>query len=213
MRFKYYLRGCGLGILLATIVLAVWFSTHKTVMTDDDVVARAEELGMVFEDEAETEEDETEAGAEESLGDSDDGAQAASAQDADDAENDEADAEEIAQESTGIEDSDGEDEAEPDENADENSGEDEEEEEEAEAADENAGDGEVTVVSFTIEGGQYARAISENLYEAGLVDDAEEFRIFMQDNDYDNNIQVGTYELSTDMSYEDIAKIITTKTR
>ena len=67
------------------------------------------------------------------------------------------------------------------------------------------------VISFTVKGGEYCRAISENLYEAGLVADAEEFRKFMQDNDYDNMIRVGTFELKKGMTYKEIAKVLTTK--
>ena len=53
MRFKYYLRGCGMGILVATLLLMVAAGSPKEDMRDEDVIARAKELGMVFSEEGE----------------------------------------------------------------------------------------------------------------------------------------------------------------
>ncbi len=48
MKRKYYLRGIGVGILFTA---AIWFTTllafGGTKMTDEEVIARAQELGMV----------------------------------------------------------------------------------------------------------------------------------------------------------------------
>lgn len=67
------------------------------------------------------------------------------------------------------------------------------------------------MVEFTIKRGEYCRKIAENLYKMGLVDDAEEFRKYMQDNDYDNTIMVGTFHLKQGMTYQEIAKVLTSK--
>lgn len=48
MRFKYYLRGAGIGILFATIIMMVAFHSHGSNISDDEVVQRAGELGMVW---------------------------------------------------------------------------------------------------------------------------------------------------------------------
>ena len=48
MKFKYYLRGCGLGILVASIVLMVSFHSQNKTMDDTAVVERASELGMIM---------------------------------------------------------------------------------------------------------------------------------------------------------------------
>lgn len=48
MKRKYYLRGIGVGILFATIVLFTAYSiSGQGKMTDEEVIARAEELGMI----------------------------------------------------------------------------------------------------------------------------------------------------------------------
>ena len=50
MKFKYYLRGLGIGILISTIILSVSFAMNKNDLSDDEIIARAKELGMVMED-------------------------------------------------------------------------------------------------------------------------------------------------------------------
>lgn len=58
MRFKYYLRGCGLGILFTSIVLTVAFHTRGVKeISDEEVIRRAEALGMVMDEESEDLED------------------------------------------------------------------------------------------------------------------------------------------------------------
>lgn len=64
MKLKYYLRGLGIGIIVTTIILMICFSTEKAEISDDDVIKRAKELGMVMPQESETDEvSETEEGA------------------------------------------------------------------------------------------------------------------------------------------------------
>lgn len=46
MERKYYLRGLGLGIVMTAIIMGVALSGNKT-MTDEEIIARAKELGMV----------------------------------------------------------------------------------------------------------------------------------------------------------------------
>ncbi len=48
MKLKYYLRGIGAGILFATIILSVSYRlSSKAQLSDDEIIKRAEELGMV----------------------------------------------------------------------------------------------------------------------------------------------------------------------
>ena len=48
MKLKYYLRGLGIGIIITTIVLMIAYSGYKTELTDAEIIARAEKLGMVM---------------------------------------------------------------------------------------------------------------------------------------------------------------------
>ena len=47
MKFKYYLRGVGMGILFSVIVFAISGTSGKSGMTDAQIIQRAKELGMV----------------------------------------------------------------------------------------------------------------------------------------------------------------------
>lgn len=46
MKWKYYLRGLGIGILVTTVILSLAGIGRKN-MTDEEVIKRAKELGMV----------------------------------------------------------------------------------------------------------------------------------------------------------------------
>ena len=62
MRLKYYMRGIGIGVIFATLVLSISFYFGRTdfsskEMTDEEIIEKATELGMVMpEDEASEEE-------------------------------------------------------------------------------------------------------------------------------------------------------------
>lgn len=47
MKRKYYMRGMGIGILVTAILCAVAIPKKKETMTDEQVIARAKELGYV----------------------------------------------------------------------------------------------------------------------------------------------------------------------
>jgi len=60
MRLKYYLRGIGIGIIFTTLLLSVSFyfgqaNYKKEELTDQEIIQRATELGMVMADEQGTE--------------------------------------------------------------------------------------------------------------------------------------------------------------
>lgn len=47
MKLKSYLRGLGLGMIVTTLILVLAFQARNKEMTDEEVIARAHELGMV----------------------------------------------------------------------------------------------------------------------------------------------------------------------
>ena len=54
MKFKYYLRGLGIGILFATIILAIsYHKNNQSAMSDSDIISAAKKLGMDFVDSTE----------------------------------------------------------------------------------------------------------------------------------------------------------------
>ena len=46
MKLRYYLRGLGIGIVVTAVIMTVALS-KKQPMTDDEVIKRAKELGMI----------------------------------------------------------------------------------------------------------------------------------------------------------------------
>mgnify|MGYP001309153137 CR=1 FL=1 len=50
MKFKYYLLGLGVGIFITTLILS--FDKRKEKLSDEEIISRARELGMVMKEEA-----------------------------------------------------------------------------------------------------------------------------------------------------------------
>jgi hypothetical protein len=66
-------------------------------------------------------------------------------------------------------------------------------------------------IEIEVTNGDACRQVAEKLYENGLVDDSEEFRLYMADKGYDNRIYVGTYQFQKGMTYDEIAEILIKK--
>ena len=48
MKLKYYLRGFGMGVILATAVMMVSGSLHRGGLTDEQIMKEAQKLGMIM---------------------------------------------------------------------------------------------------------------------------------------------------------------------
>ena len=192
MKFKYYLRGCGLGILVASIVLMVSFHSQNKTMDDTAVVERASELGMIM---PETEIVSTEADSQlpesgTQSTDTDFSSNKNQKQNTKDRQNktdgssqkDEKDTQMTSDDKTGS-----------GNNKDTESKKKEDKKEESE---------EITV---EIKKGEVCRQLAEELEQIGLVEDAETFRKYMQQLGYDDRIKVGTYTLKRGMTEKEIA--------
>lgn len=197
MKLKYYLRGLGIGILVTTVILSLAGVGRKN-MTDEEVVKRAKELGMVestllsdLPDQTKTDEvrptepeislqpetSEPEAGPEPE--------ESASTPETPVAPEETPVAPEetpVAPEETPVSPEDG--------NPDIPAGE---------------------TVTLVIGRGESSTTVSKNLKKAGIVEDAAAFDRFLCNNGYDKKIITGTYEIPYGASEEEIAKIITRK--
>ena len=191
MKLKYYLRGLGIGIIVTTLVLMVAFSGKKEKLSDQEIMQRAEQLGMVMADEGQTE-----TGTEENTGTE---AQPETEQDV---QNTEAGTEENADENT--------------ENASEP-----ETEPQTEAAAEPAAPEDTTgnvvgevkqetsgEVAFTVKSGESSDTVAFNLYKAGLVDDATAFNRYMISTGYDSRLRTGDFKIRSGASYDEILKVL-----
>ena len=191
MKLKYYLRGLGIGIIVTTLVLMVAVSGKKEKLSDQEIMQRAEQLGMVMADEGQTE-----TGTEENTGTE---AQPETEQDV---QNTEAGTEENADENT--------------ENASEP-----ETEPQTEAAAEPAAPEDTTgnvvgevkqetsgEVAFTVKSGESSDTVAFNLYKAGLVDDATAFNRYMISKGYDSRLRTGDFKIRSGASYDEILKVL-----
>ena len=218
MKLKYYLRGLGIGMLAAALVLILSGNTGGE-MSDEAVKKRAAALGMVEKDKS-------------VLGDMDkEGAapEESAAGEQPEAEEAQPDGENPA----GIEEDAGETEAAADGEQEPGGDAGEEEAGEAGADDDDAGQAQAEeieqradevadraeeiaanepigqVVSFTVVQGESSIVVARKAEEAGLVGSAAEFDRFLIDNGYDKRISIGTYEIRVGESAKEIADKIT----
>lgn len=221
MKLKYYLRGIGIGMIVTTVVLMIAFAVHKDQpLSDDEIRARAAELGMVMAEDV---------SASDKLSDNNeesgqaDGEQSAS-EEAADAETPKSEAE--ASKETKDEQPNAAKEAEKQEKDDpkdaaasgkfdKNSS--DKEQPDAEQSDEGQSDKDqpqtevVEQVEITIVGGEYSDAVCKKLKKAGVIDDVEAFNKYLSKKGYDNLIQPGTYVVPLGADYATVAKLITDK--
>lgn len=210
MKLKYYLRGLGIGILITTVILSLAGIGRKN-MTDEEVVKRAKELGMVESTllsdlpdqtkaeevrptEPETPEPETslqpetseqEISAEPEAGPGPETSEPETLEPEVSSEPEESASTPetpVAPKETPVSPEDG--------NPDTPAGE---------------------TVTLVIGRGESSTTVSKNLQKAGIVEDAAAFDRFLCNNGYDKKIITGTYEIPYGASEEEIAKIITRK--
>lgn len=66
---------------------------------------------------------------------------------------------------------------------------------------------EVIVKEFTVKPGITPAKLARELEKEKLIKNAEEFEVYIIENDYTRKIKTGTYELRSDMRFPEIAKI------
>ena len=236
MERKYYLRGLGIGIAVTAIIMGIAVSGDKA-MTDDEIIARAKELGMVentvlknSDDEAGGEENtDAQDGADEvedvaqfgqenskpedlTASDEEDGT-AADGEEGEDivtpADTDKPDIADDGQEEPGSSEKPG-------------------QEEEQDTANDIADDAETgnetperrqenvneiitsaTVKTITINHGDGSYTVAKKLADVGVVTSADTFDSFLCQNGYDKRLRTGTFSIPADASDEQIARIVT----
>lgn len=190
MKKKYFVRGLGIGIIFgALIMLAAYLTSGKGSLSDEEVMKRAQELGMVkkseyvLDSEVTSEETTTEAVTTEAPVTTEKATEAATTEapgtteKATEAATTEAATTEKAT---------------------------------TEAATTEQTDAK-TKATITVSGGMSSETISSLLENAGLVDSASKFNSFLVQNGYDKKLETGSFDISGGMTYEEIARILTTK--
>jgi len=185
MRFKYYLRGIGLGILFSVIVMAVSLYFHKDeLMSDDEIIKRASELGMVMGESFDNTETENLASTE-NVADTEDDSQMP----LDDfVPGTEKTTTEVIPATENVES--------PTEHT-----------IPVTEASEVSSESDLDYVLITVVAGDNPRALCEKLKANNIIEDADDFRHYIGRKS-SRVLMVGEYKIPKDASYDDIIKII-----
>lgn len=179
MKLKYYLRGLGMGIIFATLVMTVSSVVHNNNLSEETIIKEAKKLGMIMpetDDESkgglwvEKEEIET-------IEDSE------TVTDTEEMVDTEEEPQVPETESAASEDK------EP-------------------VVIQN---GNVTLIEISVYPGDNARQVAERLYENGLVEDSESFRLYLGETGYAKRLFVGEYYVPVGATYEEICNVLMRK--
>lgn len=182
MRLKYYLRGLGLGIIFSVIIMMIGFHNNKQSMSDTEIIEKAKTLGMVeAKNISGTVADEYNSEKTDSSATNSD----ASSQKAETEQDSQTAQEDTQQEA-----------AQPAADA---------KQETVEPQDA------VTTYTISVTSQDTCRTIAEKLKALNLVDDAEQFRIYMGQKGADHFIADGEHIIPQGASYDDIITILTQK--
>ncbi len=201
MRLKYYLRGLGIGIVLATLLLSISFyfgkdSLAKRELSDQEIIERAKELGMV--EGEKTKKTEVEEKSESKTEDTNKSEDTDVEEDVESKDTSKSE-EDISEAKEKLKDG-------------EISLEDAIESEEArEKADDTVAETTVSYVPFTIKAGASSEAVASDLHKAGLIDSPSKFSDYMNKLGVDNRIQSGSFYVKANSSYDDIIALLVNK--
>lgn len=217
MERKYYLRGLGIGIAVTAIFMGIMSSGDKG-MTDQEIIARAKELGMVENTVLSDMGDGAEAQPEQSVeaegtkqaeqekepvtvNKNDGNAKSSEEISADDDMSPQEAPEQEAEDPGAVkgEDTDPEDAG------------NEDPDQEADQSGENVRDmiTSAEVRTITVSSGDGSHTVAQKLADAGVVTSADNFDEFLCRNGYDKKLRTGTFSIPADASDEQIARIVT----
>lgn len=187
MERKYYLRGLGIGIVVTAIIMGI-ATSGKRGMTDEEIIARAKELGMV-ENTVLSEKTEEEAETEAAV--------------------DIANAEDATEKSAIEETKKPETSTEQKQNTTEETKKPETSTEQQTTADKKEDITSAVVKTITVNSGDGSYTVAKKLAEAGVVTSAENFDTYLCQNGYDKKLRTGNFSIPADASDEQIARIVT----
>lgn len=219
MKLKYYLRGLGIGIICTAIIMGIALSGNKKeTMTDTEIIERARLLGMVMLEDTKDLPETTEG--QESPDDN-----LAGSQKVQDRESDSpSDAPSVKDESSSKQKEDDagqqkEDSTQKQEDASQSKGDQEDKEQKGKGvdtsgqADENKTQQGTSpkMIRIEISAGEFSDAVSQKLFQAGLVSDAEAFNKYLTHKGADQTLRVGVYEIPEGATQDQIIEILQKK--
>ena len=187
MKLKYYLRGLGVGVICTAIIMGIALSGKKETLSDEEIIERAEVLGMVMEGELgpDREDPEQENNSEDP----------GTTQESQPNGEGEGDGGQDRGEDNGDDSS-----QEPDEELDSES-------QDSEIVQQPSGE-DGGVVELEIKEGEFSDVISKKLYQAGLIPDAEKFNTYMTQKGVDDSLRIGVHLIPMGASADEIIDIL-----
>lgn len=193
MKLKYFLRGVGVGILFGSLIMLVAYLTSgASKISDDEIIKRAENLGMVMSEDlviTGTEEDEDTQAATEEVSESTSQV-----------------TEEDATE-TLIQDSDVSLEGVVDESINTTTEADTISEITTEVTTETS-NGNYVKAKISVTSGMTSTEVALLLQDAGIIDDYLDFDQYLNENGYSTQIRINDYEFNSNMTYEELAEAL-----
>ena len=221
MERKYYLRGLGIGIVVTAIIMGI-ATSGKRGMTDEEIIARAKELGMVentvlsekTEEEAETEADVDIANAEDAteksaIEETKKPETSTEQKQNTTEETEKPETSEEQKENTTEETKKPETSTEQKQNTTEETKKPETSTEQQTTDDKKEDITSAVVKTITVNSGDGSYTVAKKLAEAGVVTSAENFDTYLCQNGYDKKLRTGNFSIPADASDEQIARIVT----
>lgn len=213
MKLKYYLRGIGLGIIFATIVMTVSANIHNNYLSKEQIIEEATKLGMVMpesqkkdtqlqEQESENENTQINTLQQESEMPSESESQQSSEIQQETQTQESLETQVSSQTSSDIQNQDMEIILTQDTYVSSHGG---------EVIITKSQDNPTKEIIMTIKFGATSEDVAEVLYECGYIESIESFNRYMSSNAYNRKVRTGEKVIQAGSTYEEIARILLTK--
>ena len=191
MKFKYYLRGLGLGIIFTSIVFMVSYRFNGEELTDAQIIQRARALGMTMENDSSFEEESESVNKPQTVLDaqSDHKEQSTKKEDS-----------EISNEKKSLQETGQIQETERTQGT-ELPRESEQTKDLEQAQDDKT-------VRIKILKGEGCRLVAEDLQANGVIEDSEDFRNYMKEKGLDKKLKAGNFRIPKGATYQEIADLL-----
>lgn len=225
MKLRYYLRGLGIGIVITALLMGFTKTAAKETLSDDEIIARAEALGMVQSSVLSSDlnhEEQGEDGVTVSYNTALDESDIAALPDSAGADQ--------TEDTAGVADTEA-----TDKTADVADNSTKATDKTADAADnstkttdttdkvkndttvtddaDNSGTTGATTITVTINSGDGSDTVARHLAELGVITDAGDFDRYLCQNGYDKKLATGNHEINAGAGYQEIAEILIKRTK
>lgn len=187
IRIMYLVLGLGMGIVISSVIYSFYPVTKAIELTDDEIIKRARELGMITLKESldveENKDDNVPKNYDDNINQNND---------VHEINNDyDQQTEQEMEDNTRVLGYDG--------------------EETSIKSNGKYDEDDKMIVKFVVKWKETLTDVANNLYKLGLIDDVESFKSYAVKKGYSKILRVGEYEIEPNSSYEDILKILTKK--